>query len=239
MDFPLLYEFLSQIESNNNREWFQRHKATYDTLRLQFLDFTQSLINKLVRIDPSIAYLRPQDTIYRFYRDTRFSADKSPYKRHFGTFINARGKKSITGGYYLHLQPNHSFAAVGSYYLPSNILNQCRKEIDANQYAWNEIIHNTAFLTSFGSPAANASDSFFPKGEKGFGLNAVKTAPKGFKKDHPLIDSLRLKDYCAWHSVEFNEQSNDDLITDQALHFFEIGKPLHDFTNPIIEDMLS
>lgn len=242
MDIALLYDFLVGVDRNNDRTWFSAHKDTYDTLQRQFLDFVQKLINGVVRFDDTVAHVRPKEATYRFYRDVRFSPDKSPYKRHFGTYINAYGKKSIMGGYYLHLQPEHSFASVGCYYLPSKVLNECRTEIDRDQQAWLEIIHNPQFLKTFGHPLRHTdevNDNFYPKGKKGFGLSVVKTTPRGFDKNHPLIDSLRLKDYCAWHAIDFSRDTNEEDLMEHALRVFRIGKELQDFINPIIEDTLT
>ncbi len=241
MDIALLYDFLVEIERNNNRPWFLAHKDTYDTLQRQFLDFVQRLINNVAQFDTTVTHVHPKDAVYRFYRDVRFSADKSPYKRHFGTYINAYGKKSIMGGYYLHLQPGQSFTSVGCYYLPSKVLSECREEIDMNQEAWREIIHKPQFVKTFGRPKRpdEVDGDFFPKGENGFGLSVVKTTPKGFDKDHPLIDSLRLKDYCAWHAIDFTPDTKEDELIEHALRVFRSGKELLDFINPVIADALT
>ena len=89
----------------------------------------QALIHRIAVFDGSVAHLTVKDCTYRFYRDTRFSEDKSPYKRHFGAYINACGKKSWHSGYYFHLQPGECLLAGGSWCLPSPILKAVRQSI--------------------------------------------------------------------------------------------------------------
>ncbi len=106
-------QYLRQIAVNNNREWFHEHRDLYDEARAAFESMVHDLIVRIAAFDPSVQYLTVADCTYRFYRDTRFSPDKSPYKRHFGAYINARGKKSNHGGYYMHLEPEGCLVAGG------------------------------------------------------------------------------------------------------------------------------
>lgn len=115
-------QYLRQIAVNNNREWFHEHRDLYDEARAAFESMVHDLIVRIAAFDPSVQYLTVADCTYRFYRDTRFSPDKSPYKRHFGAYINARGKKSNHGGYYMHLEPEGCLVAGGAYCLPSDVL---------------------------------------------------------------------------------------------------------------------
>lgn len=113
MDTKLIFNFLRDIAANNNRPWFQEHKAEYEKAKAEFEKGVEEAINTISKFDPSISHLTVKDCCYRFYRDTRFSLDKSPYKRHFGAYISAHGKKSLHGGYYIHLQPGHCLLAIG------------------------------------------------------------------------------------------------------------------------------
>ena len=136
MDAKRILSFLRQVTANNNRPWFQEHKAEYDAVKAEFERGIAQAIERIMTFDPEIAHLKVKDCTYRFYRDTRFSADKSPYKNHMGAYIDAKGKKALRGGYYLHLEPDHCLVAVGNYWLPTNILTACRNEIMANTDAW-------------------------------------------------------------------------------------------------------
>jgi len=126
MDAKRILRFLRQVMANNNREWFQEHKKEYEAVRADFEQGVQQTIARIMTFDESIGHLKVKDCTYRFYRDTRFSKDKSPYKNHLGAYISAHGKKSLHGGYYIHLEPGHCMVACGNYWLPTNILTSCR-----------------------------------------------------------------------------------------------------------------
>ncbi|MBO4786451.1 MAG: DUF2461 domain-containing protein, partial [Prevotella sp.] len=86
-----IIQFLKDVAANNNRPWFQEHRSEYDAVRQDFEDGITMAIARIAEFDSSIAHVTVKDTVYRFYRDTRFSPDKSPYKRHLGAYINAHG----------------------------------------------------------------------------------------------------------------------------------------------------
>ena len=98
MNTKIILAFLKNIAANNNREWFQEHKSEYETVKKEFEAGVEDVITTLTTIDSEIAHLKVKDCTYRFYRDTRFSSDKSPYKRHLGAFICAKGRKALRGG---------------------------------------------------------------------------------------------------------------------------------------------
>ena len=84
MDQKSILKFLRQVMAHNNREWFQEHKKEYEAVRAEFERGVEQALQRIVTFDPEIAHVQVKDCTYRFYRDTRFSADKSPYKNHFG-----------------------------------------------------------------------------------------------------------------------------------------------------------
>ena len=239
MDAKRILSFLRQVTANNNRPWFQEHKAEYDAVKAEFERGIAQAIERIMTFDPEIAHLKVKDCTYRFYRDTRFSADKSPYKNHMGAYIDAKGKKALRGGYYLHLEPDHCLVAIGNYWLPTNILTACRNEIMANTDAWLKCVENKTFQTYFGSPATdsikeptNISSWDQPQG---FGLEKLKTCPSGFPKDWPYVHYLRLKDYCAWHAVPETFFEGDAWL-DEIERMFRAAKPMMDFMNAVIDD---
>ena len=180
-----------------------------------------------------------KDCTYRFYRDTRFSLDKSPYKNHLGAYINAKGKKALRGGYYLHLEPDHCLLAVGNYWLPTNILTSCRNEMMGNTEEWLRCVESEDFLKYYGSDDSGSFkeptnvDSWDQP--QGFGLTKLKTCPSGFPKDWPYVKYLRLKDYCCWHAVS-NSFFEGDSWLDEMEHMFRAAKPMMDFMNSVIDD---
>ena len=156
MDAKRILKFLRQVMANNNRPWFQEHKKEYDAVRAEFERGIAQAIERIMTFDPEIAHLQVKDCTYRFYRDTRFSADKSPYKNHLGAYIDAKGKKALRGGYYLHLEPDHCLVAVGNYYLPTNILTSCRNVMMANTAEWLKRVENPEIQKYIGSPVSSS-----------------------------------------------------------------------------------
>jgi uncharacterized protein (TIGR02453 family) len=230
MDAKRILTFLRDIQQNNNREWFQANKAEYEAVRADFEEGVAKALVHIAKFDPSISHLTVKDCTYRFYRDTRFSPDKSPYKNHLGAYICAKGKKALRGGYYLHLEPDHCLLAVGSYWLPTNILTACRNEIMANTEEWLHCVENRDFLKFFGAPDDASWDS-----PQGFGLERLKTCPAGFPRDWEHVRYLRLKNYCAWHHVSDDFFEGDGWLR-QMEKIFKTAKPMMDFTNAVIDD---
>ena len=239
MNQKRILKFLRQVMANNNREWFQEHKPKYEAVRADFEQGVGQAIGRIMTFDPEIAHIGVKDCTYRFYRDTRFSTDKSPYKNHLGAYINAKGKKALRGGYYLHLEPDHCLLAVGNYWLPTNILTSCRNEMMGNTAEWLRCVESEEFQRYFGSDAADSIqhptevDSWDQP--QGFGLTKLKTCPSGFPKDWPHVSYLRLKDYCAWHAVPDTFFEGDGWL-DEMERIFRAAKPMMDFMNSVIDD---
>ena len=225
-----LIQYLKDISANNNRPWFLEHKAEYDTVRKDFEAGIEQAIGRIAEFDASISHITVKDATYRFYRDTRFSPDKSPYKRHLGAYIAAHGKKALHGGYYIHLEPDHCLLACGNYWLPTNILTACRNEIMANIDTWRGIVESKEFVKFFGKPGEGSWDD-----AKGFGMEHLKSAPSGFPRDYEFVQYLRMKDYCCWKSVP-DTFFEDDRWLDEMAKVFEVAKPMMDFTNAVIDD---
>ena len=230
MDTKRIIGFLRQLMSNNNRPWFQEHKGQYEAARVEFENAVAQALQRIGQFDPEVTNLQVKDCTYRFYRDTRFSPDKSPYKNHFGAYINAKGKKALRGGYYLHLEPDQCLLAVGNYWLPTNILTSCRNEMMANTQQWLQCVESPEFVNYFGAP-----DDASWEAQQGFGLAKLKTCPSGFPRDWQHVKYLRLKDYCCWHRVP-ETFFQDDAWLDRMADIFQAAKPMMDFMNAVIDD---
>ena len=230
MDTQRILQFLKDVAANNNRPWFQSHKDEYDAVRQDFEAGVAQLIGRIADFDDSVAHLSVKDCTYRFYRDTRFSPDKSPYKRHLGAYISAKGKKSLHGGYYIHLEPDGCLVACGSYWLPTNLLTSCRNEMMGNEEEWLRCVENPDFQKYFGAPETASWES-----KQGFGLERLKTCPAGFPKDYPHLRYLRQKDYCCWRRVSDTFFSGDKWIQ-KVIPLFQAAKPMMDFVNNVIDD---
>ena len=170
---PALFRFFKQLAKNNNREWFEQHKPEFKAFETEVKEFGEALKDKLNQHD-SIDRFK----VFRIYRDVRFSKDKTPYKTHFGLTWH-RTKPEYRGGYYLHLKPDDIFLACGFWDPAPADLKRIRQEIDLDGDEYRNLINAPAFKNTWGALQGNA----------------VKTAPKGYAKDHPDIDLLRFKQH--------------------------------------------
>lgn len=230
MNTSKILKFLKVITVNNNWQWFADHRKEYELVRKDFEHDISKAIDAIAVFDSSVSHLTVKDVTYRFNRDTRFSADKSPYKRHFGAYISAHGKKSLHGGYYIHVEPGNCLLACGCYCLPTNILTACRNEIMGNIDTWRGIVEQPLFVETFGKVGCK------PWGDiHGFGIEHLKTCPSGFPRDYEFIEYLRMKDYCCWQQVPDDFFAQDDWI-EKAIEIFKIAKPMMDFINNVVDD---
>ena len=166
-----------------------------------------------------MGYTAAKDCTYRIYRDTRFSADKTPYKIHFGGYINAKGKKSDHCGYYVHLQPDGSMLAGGSLCLPPNVLKAVRQAIYDNVEEYISIVEDPEFK------------KYFPV----VGEDFMKTAPKGFPKDFKYIDYLKCRQFVCSYLVPDDFFTRADVM-EQIEKAFRQFKRFADFINYTIDD---
>lgn len=229
-----IISFLKEISANNNREWFNAHKEEYLECRKEFEQGVTQAIASISTFDSSVSHVTAKDACFRFHRDTRFSADKSPYKKHFGAYISAKGKKSLHAGYYIHIGSDECILSAGAYWLPTNILTACRNEIMGNIDEWRKCVENKEFVRLFGSPNNGKweSGNIAPKG---FGLERLKTAPKGFPRDYEFIQYLCMKDYACWLRVPDTFYEGDEWL-EKMVKVFKVVKPMMDFTNSVIDD---
>lgn len=212
-------DFLKEIAANNNREWFNDNRDKYTYARKAFESMVEELIPAIATFDESVKYLTVKDCTYRFYRDIRFSPDKSPFKRHFGAYINAKGKKAFHGGYYMHLEPDNCLIAGGAYCLPNNILKAVRESICDQPETFHGIVSEKKFK------------SLFPI----IGEEHLKTMPKGFPKDFKYPEYLKCKDYSCFTPVS-NDFFNSVNWLDSTTGVFRTLKPFLDFVNEAIDE---
>ncbi len=214
-----ILHFLRDVAAHNDREWFAGHKGRYEEARGYFEEMVQALIHRIAAFDGGVAHLAVRDCTYRFYRDTRFSEDKSPYKLHFGAYVNAGGKKSLHGGYYLHLQPGGCMLAGGAWCLPPPVLKAVRRSVADEVDEFRSIVEAADFKAAF--PV--------------IGESRLKTLPKGFPKDFPYPDYVRPKDYSVCHRVPDDFFRAGDWL-ERAAGIFELMKPFNDFVNYAIDE---
>lgn len=216
-----IFDFLTDIAAHNDRQWFADNRARYDAAHAAFTVLAAEVKDHVAAFDPEVSAVAVKDTLYRFYRDTRFSADKSPYKRHFGTYINTRGKKSLHGGYYLHIEPGHCMIAVGAYCLPSDVLRAVRSSIVAQP----ETFH--ALLTE---PRLAALK---PR----LGETHLKTVPAGFPRDFIYPEYLRPREYDLSIDIDDAFCFAPDFAQRTA-DVLRLMKPFLDFVNDTVDDYI-
>lgn len=222
--------FLRLLHANNRREWFLEHKAEYGAAQARFNEFAESLVHRIARFDPSVAGLTAKDITYRIYRDTRFSADKTPYKTHMGAYICRGGKKSGYSGYYVQVGveaeaahfgdirwATQNILAVGDYCLPPKVLQIVREDIVGGEGDFDRIVRNEA-------------DVRFRLVKDG----ALKRNPKGFDKDAPWSEYLRLKMYCLACSLAEEEIVATDA-PDRIAELLMTAKPFLDYVNRAVD----
>ena len=219
MNPSVIFDFLKELSVNNNREWFNNHREDYDKARIEFENLLSLVISRISLFDESVKNIQPKDCTYRIYRDTRFSLDKTPYKTHFGGYINSRGKKSDHCGYYIHLEPGNSFLAGGSYCLPPKVLKAVRQSIFDNIDEYRGIVEVPNFK------------KYFPI----VGDDFLKTVPKGFPKDFKYIDYLKCREYTCIYKVLDAFFSSSDFLQQTESIFIQF-KRFADFLNYTIDD---
>ncbi|MCX6303268.1 MAG: DUF2461 domain-containing protein [Bacteroidia bacterium] len=210
-------ELLSDLKKHNDRDWFLKNRNRYLEAKLNYESFIQAVINGISAFDPILKDLEAKSCTYRINRDIRFSNDKTLYKTHLGAFIVKGGKQNGDryAGYYVHVEPgNNSMIAGGAYIPPSPWLKLIREKIDEQGDKFLKIIENKEFVKIFGQL----------EGEK------LKTAPKGFPKDHPNIEFLKLKSYLVTRMISDKEIIGKDCF-DLIIRASKAMKPLNDFLN--------
>jgi uncharacterized protein (TIGR02453 family) len=174
-----MFPFLQKLAENNNRPWFEENRPWYNKARAEFEKILESCIEEIGQFE-DLGNLKPKETMFRIYRDVRFSKNKAPFKHNFSAMISRDGKRAMTGfAYYLHFQPEESFMAAGVYEPAPDQLARIRQEIDYNADDFRKIIEEPALVARFGEMQGNQ----------------LKTAPKGYPKDHPEIGLLRYTQY--------------------------------------------
>ena len=196
---PATFDFLTELAANNNRDWFAVNKPRYEAdVKAPALRFISNFAPHLARISQRFrADPRANGgSLFRIYRDTRFSRDKSPYKTHTGIhFRHEAAKDAHAPGFYLHLEPGSVFVGCGIWRPGGPALRKIREAIDEDPDAWLRASRDEGFRSSF----ALSGDSLI-------------RAPKGFSVDHPLIVDLRRKDFIGVAELDEEAVSSDGFL---------------------------
>ncbi|MEO9965287.1 MAG: DUF2461 domain-containing protein [Reichenbachiella sp.] len=209
------FTFLSLLRKNNNREWFNKHKDQYLEAHSDIIEFAELLLTELNKTD-IIETPNGKKSLYRIYRDVRFSKDKTPYSTYFGGGFR-RATAERRGGYYFHLEPGNTYVGGGFWGPNSQDMMHIRKHFQQEPDRLREIISSNAFKKNFG----------VLHGEQ------LKRAPKGFEVDDPAIDLLRYKQYWIRHEFDETDIFKPDfhkILTRQ----FQNMRPFFDYMSEIL-----
>ena len=209
------FDFLKDLNNNNNREWFQENKPRYEKAHANAVDFAEALMERMNEHDNLIPRTGKK-TLFRIYRDVRFSKNKAPYKTSFGGRFT-RATDLLRGGYYFHIEPGNCYVAGGFWAPNAQDLKRIRKEFEADDTEIREIIASDEFQKYFGELQGDG----------------VKTAPKGFDKTHPAIDLIRKKQFIVTHKFSEKDSRSEDFI-DKMNEAFQAMRPYFDYMSDVL-----
>lgn len=208
-------QFLKSLDKHNNRDWFNDHKDQFLDQQAAIADFGEALLHELNSHD-EIETRSGKESLFRIYRDTRFSTDKTPYRTNWaGRF--KRATKYKRGGYYYQLEPGKSFLAGGFWGPNPQDLRRIRDEIAFDATPLRKILKSKPFVATFGEL----------KGDQ------VKTAPKGFAADHEAIDLLRYKQFLLIRQFTDEEVLSNDFVKQASLTFKNM-RPFFDYMSEVL-----
>ena len=212
-----ILDFLTRLAENNNKPWFDAHKAEYLAVKQRFDDFSLRFLHGVEQFDPRVRNLTLKDITYRIYRDVRFTDDKRPYKWHMGTYVCPRGKKSGMAGYYIHLEPSTDtfFICAGLYNPTKEVLASIREDIMLSGKAFDDALRQ-------------CPDFQLPWDA------ALKKMPRGFSEQDPYSQYYRLRSYELYKHVSRREVLSRSFL-DHALADLQRTQPFNELLNRAAE----
>lgn len=211
--------FLSGLKKHNDKNWFDGHRDEYAEAKADFEQQVDALLAQMTALDAAFAGQKAKDSIFRIFRDVRFSKDKTPYKPNFGAFMSRGGRKFEGAGYYLHVEPGGKSFAGGGLWMPdAPILKKVRQEIDYNFEAFQRMLQEKSFRKYFSKL----------EGER------LKTPPQGYDAGNPAIEFLKMKSFTVITPL------SDEMLTAKSLEknllsIFTAMQPLVDFLNRALD----
>lgn len=214
-----VFKFLNEIKVNNDRTWFSAHKEQYEESLSIMVKFAESLLTEMNKHD-QIETPSGKRSLFRIYRDVRFSKNKLPYKTSWsGSF--KRASNLLRGGYYYHIEPGNTFLVGGFFGPNSNDLKHIRKQIEQDDDQLRSVLDSNDTKAYFGNLL----------GEQ------VKTAPKGFAKDHRAIDLLRFKQFMLKHPFTDKEALSENFHISLSQGFQRLRPFLDVMTETLTTDL--
>lgn len=210
---PTIFTFLNKLKKNNNKEWFDKNRDTYEGIKLELKANVEAVLTEIVKFDKEIIGLEPKHCIFRINRDVRFSKNKSPYKTNIGAYFSPGGKKSGLAGYYLHLEPGNVFLAGGNWQPEAPKLAAIRQEIDYNFDEFKKIVTAKDFKKHFGTLDME---------------DVLQNQPKGYAKDNPALKYLKLKSFIAFTNIP-DKNIHDKKFVKQVADTYKAMYPFNAF----------
>ena len=207
-------KFLKQLKKNNNRPWFQTHKSEYEaSVKVPMQSLIVALRGEFAKFAPEIE-LHPKRSMFRIYRDIRFSKNKAPYKTHVAAVFHPRGHWQQSAGYYLSIEPGEIFLGGGVYMPPSDQLREIRRALVERSEEFLSIVHNKSFRRRFGELEGNR----------------LQRVPQGYVVSHPMAEWLKYKWLYAGVTWPHERCFNAGFIR-EAARIYEEVTPLVRFLN--------
>ncbi|GGF27255.1 DUF2461 domain-containing protein [Flavobacterium limi] len=208
-------DFLEQLKENNNKPWFEANKPKYLNELNHIETFADDLLQELSKTDV-LETKSGKKSVYRIYRDIRFSKDKTPFKTFWGGSYT-RATAARRGGYYFHLEKGNSFFAGGFWGPNAADLKRIRTEFAQDPETFQKILNSKSFISNFGTL----------QGEQ------LKTKPAGFDINHPAIDLLRFKQFLVIKRFT-DEEVLSPFFLEQALEAFKNMRPFFDYMSEVL-----
>lgn len=220
MQLDLVLKFLKKLQKNNNKEWFDVNRASYEHAKSELKELVAETIKGISKFDSSIATLEPKDCMFRINRDVRFSKDKAPYKTNMGFMIAPGGKKSIKSCYYVHIEPGNCFVAGGIWMPLPEHLKLIRQEIDYNGETLDKILASKSFKKYF----------------KGLDQEMkLVRMPKEYSEDNAHADYLKLKSFTVTMSLEEAVIADSKKVIPSIIQPFAELYKLNQFLNSALD----
>lgn len=209
--------FLEDLKANNNRDWFLANKKRYDDYKKEYHKLISDLLEVMKPNDASLEMLEVKNCTFRINRDIRFSKDKSPYKTHMGIWLRSGSLHAEAPGYYVHIEKDASFVGGGLYCPLPEQIQKIRKEINFFYDDLQLVLNDNSFKSTFGTFNREANST-------------LKNPPKGYEKDNPAIEYLKLKSYTATQKIDNSDLTKSNFVETVSKKLLVL-KPLNEFIN--------
>jgi uncharacterized protein (TIGR02453 family) len=220
---PEALTFLRNLARHNDRDWFTPRKAIFEAeLKEPMLAIIRKVTDAMTTFAPN--HVRPAEkSLFRIYRDTRFSNDKRPYKTHVAAWWSHQGLEKTSGaGYYFHISAKEVIVAAGSYMPEKDQLAQIRHWLLDNHAEFRKLLRSASLRKAFVE----------------FEGAALTRPPKGFPKDHPAIDLIQCKQWGLSATLPAETALKPDLAA-TIIRYFKLAAPLVDALNTPIAAALA